>query len=120
MAPAIEGSSGPVQCDGLTNTVSMSGGGRRRARSTSALSASGLPDTAWATYSGDGSFTASGGALYTSDGNFNSSVPTTSDPGPARSHNDHHIDAHNNHHHHDDDGSVSRHGSSRRLHGPGR
>ncbi len=78
---AIEGSSGPVQCDGLTNTVSMSGG-VATCKVTSALSASGLPDTAWATYSGDGSFTASGGALYTSDGNFNSSVPTTSDPGP--------------------------------------
>ena len=73
---AIEGSSGPVQCDGLTNTLPMSGG-VATCKVTSALSASGLPDTAWATYSGDNNFTTSVGGLYTSDGNFNSSVPTT-------------------------------------------
>ena len=71
---ALDGSSGPVQCDGLSDTMPMSGG-VATCKVTSALTASGLPQTARATYSGDDNFTTSYGTLYASDGNFNSSTP---------------------------------------------
>jgi hypothetical protein len=67
--------SGPVQCDGLTNTVPMSGD-VATSKVTSALVASGSPETAQATYSGDGNLT-------TSDGNFTTSA-VTPHPGPRR------------------------------------
>jgi hypothetical protein len=61
-------------------------GGVATCKVTSALTATGLPATAQATYSGDGSFTASDGTLFTGDGNFNSSVrgpPTTTTTVPS-------------------------------------
>ncbi len=74
---AIDGSPGPVECDDLpTDTVRMSGG-VATCKVTSALTGSGLPATAQATYSGDGSFNTSDGTLFAGDGNFNSSVPST-------------------------------------------
>jgi hypothetical protein len=78
--------SGSLQCDGLTNTVSMSGG-VATCRVTSALPTSGTPETAQATYSGDGNFTASvgaftasGGTFTASGGNFSPSVPLVVTP----------------------------------------
>jgi hypothetical protein len=54
--------SGPIKCDGLTDTVAMSGG-VATCKVTSALTVSGSPKTAQATYSGDGSFATSYGVL---------------------------------------------------------
>ncbi len=70
---------GPLQCDGLSDTVSMSGG-VATGKVTSALPASGSPETAQATYSGDGTFTASAGTLTASSGTFH---PNDGNPAPV-------------------------------------
>ena len=70
---------GPLQCDGLSDTVSMSGG-VATCKVTSALPASGSPETAQATYSGDGNFTASGGTFTASGGSFH---PNDGNPAPV-------------------------------------
>jgi len=65
----IDGS-GPLQCDDLpTNTVRMSGA-VATCKVTSGVPASGSPETAQATYSGDGNFTASDGSFTAVDGTF--------------------------------------------------
>jgi len=71
---AINGS-GPVQCDGLTNTVVMSGG-VATCKITSALPSPGSPETAQATYGGDDNFAPSNGTYTSNDGTF------TADPAP--------------------------------------
>ncbi len=76
---AIEGSD-PIQCDDLTtNTVQMSGG-VATCKVTSGLPASGSPETAQATFSGDGAITSSGGTFTSNDGTFTPSPPVVVTP----------------------------------------
>ena len=65
----IDGS-GPLQCDNLpTDTIAMSGG-VATCKVTSGLPSPGSPETARATYSGDGTFATSSGTFTSSDGSF--------------------------------------------------
>ena len=72
--------SGPIQCDDLpSDTVRMSGG-VATCKVTSGLPASGSPETAQATYSGDDNFMLSDGTYTSNDGSFS---PGASRPSPA-------------------------------------
>ena len=83
---AIDGSDG-LECDDLTTNVVQMSGGVATCKVTSGLSAAGSPETASATYSGDGEFTPSDDTVSSNDGTFTTSPPLVVTP-PATIPND--------------------------------